>query len=415
MIPIEAGVGGSMSDVVLERIAGWESAGLIDAATAERLRAAEAAAVDAEPDPTAASARPGVASSFFGPAVSIVEAFSYLGAAFVLAAWAMLIGRLSSEASGTTRDWLLVAGAAIPAAIFFLIGITLNGRSPRLGRAAGVAFVVSVALIWLGVTLNLDIFYDSSVAAVVGAVAGLAAAVVYRWIHPAILTEIALLATFTGLVQAGLLFLHDVVSPTQQIPDGGTFNNPTLGEVAFASVAWLGTAVVIGLIALAESRGAGAEAARRASLARFWAGIVAIGGVASVLTQTVYDANGFGNRVVEPWIADVIILLISGVLLERAFRRGAGAYVLAAAFGVVLAFTDFNFSYFAQASGTELALLVEGLLLIAIAFGAERLSRRVGGSRPDDGPDASEPLPSDAPQEMAMEPEAVAEAASDGV
>jgi hypothetical protein len=136
-------------------------------------RAAEAASADHdEPEATTATGRPGAASSFFGPPVSLVEAFSYLGAAFVLAAWATLIARISGQATDATRDWLLVVGAAIPAVIFFVIGITLHGRSPRLGRAAGVAFAVSVALIWLGVTLNVDIFSDGSVAAVAGAAAG---------------------------------------------------------------------------------------------------------------------------------------------------------------------------------------------------------------------------------------------------
>jgi hypothetical protein len=409
-----------MSHVVLERIAGWETAGLIDAATAERLRAAEAASVDDDGEPGATTtSRAGVASSFFGPAVSIVEAFSYLGGAFVLAAWAVLIGRLGNESSGATRDWLFVAGAAVPAVIFFLIGFTLHGRSARLGRAAGVAFVVSVALIWLGVTLNVDIFSDGSTAAVAGAAAGLLAAAAYRWVHPSILTEIALLATITGLVQAALLFLDNIVSPAAELPFGATANNPTIAEVAIASLVWLATAVVIGLIALAESRGAAPEPARRASLARFWAGIVAVAGVASALSQNVYHDSGFSHRIVEPWIADLIVLLISAVLLERAFRRGAGAYVLAAAFGVVLALTDFNFSYFAQASGTEVALLVEGLLLIAIAFGAERISRRVARPPADDSPDPVKPpapgAPPDAepaPPDAEPEPQSAGEGAS---
>ena len=152
---------------------------------------------------------------------------------------------------------------------------------------------------------------------------------------------------------------------------------------------------MIGVIALAESRSPSAEAARRASLARLWAGVVAVAGVASVLSQTAYDESGNGHRVMEPWMADVIVLLISAVLLERAFRRESGAYVLAAALGVVIALTDFNFTYFAQASGTEVALLVEGLLLLAIAFGAERISRRVGRSSADDGPDAPEAPPAE--------------------
>jgi len=394
-----------MSEIVLARIAAWEAAGLVDAATAERLRAAEAASSEhEEPEPTAATGRPGAASSFFGPPVSLVEAFSYLGAAFVLAAWAALIARVSGQAAGATRDWLFVAGAAIPAVIFFVIGITLHGRSPRLGRAAGVAFAVSVALIWLGVTLNVDIFSDGSVAAIAGAAAGLVAAVAYRWVHPSILTEIALLATLTGLVQAGLLFVNELLNPAEQLPFGGELSNPTLGEAAIASAVWLVTAVVIGLIALAESRGAGPEAARRASLARFWAGIVAVGGVASSLSQSIYDGSGISHRVVEPWIADVIVLLISAVLLERAFRRESAAYVLAAAFGVVVALTDFNASYLAPASGIEVALLVEGLFLIAIALGAERIRRRVRDAPPS-GDEPSPPPPGDEPSPP-PEPEA---------
>ena len=402
MIAIEAGVGDNMSDVVLERIAGWETAGLIDAATAERLRAAElASGPDVEPAP--AASRGSVASSFFGPAVSIVEVFSYLGAAFVLAAWGVLVGRLSNDVGGSSRDWILVAGAAVPAVIFFLIGIALNGRSPRLGRAAGVAFVTSVALVWFGVTLNVQIIANGTIAAVAGAGAALIAAAAYRWLHPSILTEIALLATITGLVASSLVYLDEVVSPATQDPFGGTFDNPTIVEVTIASLVWIGTAIVIGLIALAESRSPGAEAARRASLARLWAGITAVAGVASALSQTVYGDFG-DRRVVEPWIADVIVLVISGVLLERAFRRGAGAYVLAAAFGVVLALTDFNFAYFAQASGTEVALLVEGLLLIAIAFAAERISRRVGASPSDDDTGDPEPPPTDEEIEPVPEP-----------
>jgi hypothetical protein len=386
-----------MSEIVLARIAAWEAAGLVDAATAERLRSAEAGLADDDAlERSAATAPTGAASSFFGPPVSLVEAFSYLGAAFVLAAWTALIARLSGQATDATRDWLLVAGTAIPAAIFFAIGVTLHGRSPRLDRAAGVAFAVSVALIWLGVTLNFDIFSDSSLAAFAGAAAGLAAAAAYRWVHPSILTEIAVLATLTGLVQAGMLLLNGILSPVEPLPFGGEFNNPTLGEAVIASVVWLATAVVIGLLALAESRNPAPEAGRRASVARFWAGIVAVGGVASSLSQTAYDESGFGHRVVEPWVAAVIVLAISAVLLERAFRRESAAYVLAAAFGVVVALTDFNASYLAPASGIEVALLVEGLLLIAIALGADRIRRRVRDTPPEEpGGNVGPPRPND--------------------
>jgi hypothetical protein len=99
------------------------------------------------------------------------------------------------------------------------------------------------------------------------------------------------------------------------------------------------------------------------------------------------------------------------VLLQRAFRRESGAFVLAAALGVVIALTDFNFSYFAEASGTEIALLVEGLLLIAIAFAAERVSRRVTKGRPGDGGGSSAP-PAVPEAEAQPEPDLAAEAPS---
>ena len=161
-------------------------------------------------------------------------------------------------------------------------------------------------------------------------------------------------------------------------------------------VAWLGCAVLIGLIALLESRSGSPAAGRRAALARFWAGLVAIAGVATALMRTEYDGAGF-QRVIEPWIADVIVLAVSAVLVERAFRRESAAYVVAAALGVVVALTDFNATYVAPTSGIEIALLVEGLLLIGIALGAERIRRRVRDSPPSEpGGDVGPPPPGEA-------------------
>ena len=74
---------------------------------------------------------------------------------------------------------------------------------------------------------------------------------------------------------------------------------------------------------------------------------------------------------------DVILLVLAAVLVERAFRRGAGAFLLAAGLALVIALTDLNFTYLS--SSPELGLLVEGGLLLAIGFGADRLRRRLGG------------------------------------
>ena len=368
-----------MSDVVLERIAAWEAAGLIDAATAERLRAVEAAGAAHEEGESSISPA-GLASSFFGPAVSVVEMFSYLGIGFVLAAWGYLITRLANEATDPTRSWLLVAGAAVPAAVFFVVGLVLHGRSPRLDRAAGVAYLLSVGFVWAGVLANVSIFTQGALAQVAGAAAAVVAAAAYRWLHPAVLTLVGLLAAITGLTAAGLELLNQVFYPAPADLDAFP-PQPGIPGAVMSSIAWIACAIVIGLIGLAESRGGSSAAERRATLARFWAGVVAVVGVATAVMRTEYP-DGNAMRAIEPIVGELIVLGVSAVLLQRAFRRESGAYVLAAALGVIIALTDFNFSYFAERAGTEVALLIEGLLLIAIAFVAERLTRRVGRSSP---------------------------------
>ena len=123
------------------------------------------------------------------------------------------------------------------------------------------------------------------------------------------------------------------------------------------AVWWLCCAVVIGLIGLVEARAADrgdAAAARRAAVSRFWAGIVAVLGLASAVTRSELDADTTDyGRVLEPWIGQLALLLLSLVLLERAFRRDATAYVYAAALGLILALSDFNVTYLSDS--TEVA------------------------------------------------------------
>ena len=135
-----------MSDIVLERIAAWEAAGLIDAATAERLRAAEAEAVP-EPRrhrPTAAP-RAGVASSFFGPAGLARRDVLVPRRRLRPGGWGALITRLVGEASERRATGSSSPGIAVPAAGLLHPRVAFNGRSARLSRAAGVCFLLSVA------------------------------------------------------------------------------------------------------------------------------------------------------------------------------------------------------------------------------------------------------------------------------
>jgi hypothetical protein len=82
------------------------------------------------------------------------------------------------------------------------------------------------------------------------------------------------------------------------------------------------------------------------------------------------------------------MLILSGILLERAFRRDATSFMYAAALGLIVALTDLNVSYLS--AGTEIALFLEGVILLAVGFAANALRGRVG--RPDDSPPAG-PVP----------------------
>jgi hypothetical protein len=98
------------------------------------------------------------------------------------------------------------------------------------------------------------------------------------------------------------------------------------------------------------------------------------------------------------------LLVLSGVLIERAFRRDATSFIYAAALGLILALTDFNVSYVSDSP--EVALVVEGLILLGVGVAADRLRSRVRGASGGhgigefavtvDGRTAPEPVPATA-------------------
>ena len=103
-------------------------------------------------------------------------------------------------------------------------------------------------------------------------------------------------------------------------------------------------------------------------------------GAASELTASGSLGGDEYGRLIEPWMADLAILAIAAVLLERAFRRDSTAFVLPAAIGLILAMTDFNFSYLAQSR--SIGLLIEGGILLAVGFVGTRIRRRLRPVRP---------------------------------
>jgi hypothetical protein len=221
----------------------------------------------------------------------------------------------------------------------------------------------------------------------------LAIATILRVIHPSVLTEIGVLAWYTTLAATGLVWIQGrFFADTFAGTSAAAGPDPILLVVGSA-VWWLGTAVVIGLVGLAEARAgdgtADPAALRRAAVCRFWAGLVAVIGLATAVSQSGALPTGEYGRIVEPWIAILAMLILSGILLERAFRRDATSFIYAAALGLIVALTDLNVSYLS--AGTEIALFLEGVILLAVGFAANALRRRVG--RPDDEPPAG-PVPS---------------------
>ena len=390
-------------DQVLERIAAWEAAGLIDAATSERLRAAEATRSSHEvgderaPDATVAARRgPSSVASIFGPGITIGEMFAYLGGVFLLGAYETFIFR---AAGSVDRGSLTITvGMALAALALTLSGVVLRTGDARRRRAAGVVFALAVVHVGAAVAAGAEGagFGWPAIGVVAGAVATLAA-FGYRLLHPSLLTQVALLASLTSFAGATLSWLESVVVPQPVYSDElGNFApaggpDPILLVVASA-VWWLALAVIVGLVGLIEARTADADAAagRRASLTRLWAGLVAVIGLATSVFRSGLKADGEYGRFVEPWVGDLAILILAVVLVERAFRRDASTFVYAAALGLMVALSDFNFTYLS--SSTELGLLIEGVILLGAGVAADRLRRRIGHPEPE--PELAAPVAS---------------------
>lgn len=381
-------------------LATWEAAGLIDSATAERIRAWQVTAPDAAEVPAPSpetSRRPSAIGAIFGPGIGVGELFAYLGAIFLLAATDAFIVRTAG--AQPDPETTFAVGAALQAAVLFAIGYRLRGGDERRSRAAGVAFLL--ASIHAGVAGGFAAEVaglDWPVSGIVAAGSALAVAGLTRYLHPGLLTQTAVLGSITSLAGAILVWLEQTLIPPPVVDSGGavtdTGPDPIL-LVLGSAVWWLATALVIGLVGLREARQVDRDpsASRRAGLTRLWAGLVAVIGFASAVTRTDVLADGGFGRVIEPLIAEVAILVLAAILIQRAFRRDDSAFVYPAALGVIIALTDFNVSYLAD--GPEVGLFVEGLILLAVGFSAQRIRRMIVSSRHDrsDGVDRAEELP----------------------
>jgi hypothetical protein len=381
---------------VVERIDAWAAAGLIDQATANRLRAAEAQAV---PDgvlvdaPLAEPVRTrSVAASVFGPAVTIGELFAYVGAGFLLAAWHTLFGSfISTSGDGffTPNLGLQAVQLAVPAIAFAVVGVLAKRRGEREQRAAGVAFVVSTVHVLGAVGFAMQAVHaDFSITLVVATASAVVAAVLFRRALGSVLTQLTLLGSLVGLAISLLGWLSAQLFPQTGFSDFGP--QPVDAGIAQLRVVatlawWILWSAGFGLLALLEARRAArpsateterANAHARANFTRFVAGMTAVLGTLSAVQQ----GNPF-DRVIPVWLGDLAVIVVALVLIVIAFRRNATAYIVPAAIGVIGALSDLNATYVASRTGVGVALLLEGVILIGVGFAADRLRRRLWGEQ----------------------------------
>ncbi len=376
-------------DAVQARIDEWLRAGLIDAETAARLTAAEASRGDGQRTPASVDAKESAARSaaladVFGPGPTIAEMFAYLGAGFLLAAWTSFVTRLTGDGSNLSQ---VAGGLMVAAAVLTGLGLVLRRGDDRRRRGAGVAFVVATAYAAAaaaGFINGLD--PGGPTGSLVVSIVAIGVAAAFRFLHPALLTQFGILVSvsaFGGLLldwlrsQLAPVSFNEMGEPVGDIPD------PIFLVVVSATV-WLLLALGLGLLALAERADHPADpadgaAGRRAALTRAWAGIVGVAGVASALTRTDLLPGGEYGRVIEPWIAQLALLTLAGLLVERAFRRNSTAFLFAAGLGLIIALTDFNFTFLS--SSTEIGLLIEGAILLAVGVVADRVRKRLPGQK----------------------------------
>jgi len=403
----------------LEHIAAWEAAGIIDTPTADRLRAAEQLASEsttAELSRADASTAgmPSTASRMFGPSVQVAEVFGYLGGGFIIAAWSAFM----ATTAGSTGDPEITTGVLglLAAGVLTAMAIRLRLGDERSSRAAGVVLLVALGFVAGSAfaLLNGTVVEWPLTGVVVSAIVVLVA-VGYRLLHPSALTQVGVLAALTALAASVLVWLQETVFPQtfNEVTGVVTQSGPEPIVLVIASAAWwLAIAVGMGLLGLAEARNVGNQsdptAASRAAITRFWAGLLAVIGLSTSISRSAPTSSGEYVRVLEPLVGDIALLVLSAVLVERAFRREATSFIYAAALGLIVALTDINVSY--MADSTSAALLVEGLILLAVGFAADRLRRRVGQTGPGSSGDVgvvgqAPPAPELAPETVLPSPE----------
>jgi hypothetical protein len=235
---------------------------------------------------------PTAAGSYFGPRVEIGEVFAYLVTTLLLGAWIVFLGRAADGAAD--REAILTGGLTLAALALFGLGSFLASGNRRRRRGAGIAFLAATTMAAgaAAFLVQLDFLRNTlqeEAPGVLIAVVAVIVAVSLRAVLPAVITQLGLLVALTGLAGAVLAWFQNLVYPFRV--HGGYVLNPVprppypVGLVLAAGIWWLLVALGLGLLGRVEAHHPDADGAglRRAAIARFWAILVAVIGLADAL------------------------------------------------------------------------------------------------------------------------------------
>lgn len=350
---------------IVARIDEWLAAGLIDAQTAERLRAAEAehAPDSGFPAAVAPSSRGNIGDWF---RFSAVEFFTYIGIGFLVAAYYYAVTREGPD------DLVLGLAVALAAGVFLVAGLGMRGRAGAVGRAAGPALLVGGIQVPFAIYLVLASAALAEEPQLAAATIGwLAVALVARWVLASLPTQAGWLVAAAAAGWFSALYLGSLIfGPSLD------FEQPDpVRQLLMAG--WMsGVAVIIGLAGQLEARTASTDpgAGRRAALTRFTAGMTALVGLsAALLIEPIVN----GGASLEPIVGQAILLAAAGVMVLASMRTNATAYLLPGGLAVIIALTSFNATYLTEEIGFGGALLIEGIVLLGVGVGVQVLRSRM--------------------------------------
>ena len=208
-------------------------------------------------------------------------------------------GPCSSSGSSARRParraaWLPVAGMAVPAAVFFVLGIVLHGRSSAASRAPpALPSSLSTLFVTAGVQANVAIVGDFGVwvASIAGAVAaprrdGVSLA-------PPVGPDRVRAARHGRPPSSARGWKPRRRSSTRTASFGifGVDRNSALALAVLSAIAWVGDRRRHRHDRARRGPRPIRAAGRRAALTRFWAGVVLVGGVAYSVMRSDYDES----------------------------------------------------------------------------------------------------------------------------